>query len=460
MFEITQLLEATKGKIVSLGKKSLIKGISTDSRTITAGEAFIAIKGDNFDGHDFIGTAIKKGAACIIRETRGKNLSFKDANQQIPVTIIEVKNCIKALGDIANFHRRKFDIPVIAITGSTGKTTTKEMIAWILSRKFKVLKNPGTKNNHIGLPMTVLGLGQNHEIAVLELGTNHFGEIEYLSKICQPNIGIITNIGPAHLAYFHDLRGVFREKYSLIKNLKHPSIAIVNAEDGFLEKRMRILTYKPFMLGFGVKHRCEFLLSSIKHYSGKTQFCVNKKHKFVLKTLGLGNVYNALAAIVCGLILGITHREMASRLVKFEFPEGRLKLREFKLSRFIDDTYNSNPASLMQALKTLRDFKAGGQKIFVMGDMLELGKHARSLHYQAGLEAAKICDKFIAVGRLSRIAVEAAKKSGLEAKNIFSCDTSSQAREILFKDIAPDKKDIILVKGSRAMKMEEIFNNR
>lgn len=453
MFEIHELLKATNGRLVSPGKKNLISGISTDSRTIMPGEAFIAIKGDNFDGHGFINTAVKKEASCIIKE------HDKTRFKRHKVAVIEVRDTTKALGNIANFHRRKFDIPIIAITGSTGKTTTKEMLAWILSPQFKVLKNQGTKNNHIGLPQTLLGLKKHHDIAIVELGTNHFGEIENLAKICLPSIGIITNIGPSHLEYFHDLNGVFNEKYSLIKNLKGPSVAILNADDRFLKRKARLNTRRPFILSFGIKNHFDFSASDIKSSSGGLRFSVNEKCKFTLKTLGYHNIYNGLAAIACGRIFGMGYRDMAARLGCFEFPEGRLKVIELKQNRFIDDTYNSNPASLAQALNALENFKTKGEKILVMGDMLELGEVAELFHYQAGKVAAKVCDKFIAVGKLSKLAIEAAKKSGFNAKNMFSCDTACQAREILFKYISPDKDDIILVKGSRAMKMEGVFRN-
>ncbi len=260
----------------------------------------------------------------------------------------------------------------------------------------------------------------------------------------------------------------------MIKNLKRPSVAILNADDGFLKMRLRAKAHTPFMLGFGIKNHCDFLASAIKNRSGKLEFWVNpvrkdhtlkrdfsngvnKKHKFILKTLGFHNIYNALAAIACARIFGVGYTDMANRLGTFQFPDGRLKVIELKQNRFIDDTYNSNPASLAQALNALANFKTKGEKIFVMGDMLELGKVAESFHYRAGKVAAKVCDKFIAVGKLSKLAAEAAKKSGFNAKNMFSCDTACEAREILFKDILPDKDDIILVKGSRAMKMEEIL---
>jgi UDP-N-acetylmuramoyl-tripeptide--D-alanyl-D-alanine ligase len=333
------------------------------------------------------------------------------------------------------------------------------MVAWILSGKFKVLKNAGTKNNHIGLPLTLLSLTDKHDIAVLELGTNHFGEIANLAGICQPTAGIITNIGPAHLEYFGDLKGVWREKYTLLSQLKSPSIAVLNADDRFLGRPPNVKKHPPFVLRFGLKKRCEFSAAHEKYASGRLEFRVNKKYEFTLETLGYYNIYNALAAIACGWIFGIGYKEMSRRLTNFEFPEGRLKARKFRLKNFIDDTYNSNPASLKQALEVLGNFETKGRKILVMGDMLELGKNSKAFHYQAGKQAAKVCDKFIAVGKLSRLAMDAASRSGLNKKDMFSCDRSWQAREILFKYIAPDKDDIILVKGSRAMNMEEIFRN-
>src|SRR3989338_7314407 len=223
MFRVNELIDATKGRLINQARNTIIRGISIDSRTMHSQDAFIAIKGSNFDGHDFIDEAINKGASCIIKESGSE---AKGRGRR--VTFIEVQDTTKALGDIARFQRRKFNIPVIAVTGSNGKTTTKEMIAHILSRKFKVLKNEGTKNNQIGLPITLLKLNSSYDIAVLEVGTNHPGEIEYLARICQPNIGIITNIGPSHLEYLRDLGGVHREKYKIIENLEKPYIGILN----------------------------------------------------------------------------------------------------------------------------------------------------------------------------------------------------------------------------------------
>ncbi len=471
MFRVNELIEATKGTLMNQARNTVIRGISIDSRTIHPQDAFIAIKGSNFDGHDFIDEAIKKGASCIIVHSSGFIVHSK---KKVP--IIKVNDTTKALGDIARSQRIKFNIPVIAVTGSNGKTTTKEMIAHILSRKFKVLKNEGTKNNQIGLPLTLLKLDGSCDIAVLEVGTNHPGEIEYLARICQPNIGIITNIGPSHLENLGNLGGVLREKYALIKNLKEPHIAILNADDSLLRKQVVRKIKDPVILGFGIKHKSDLFATDIKILNGKVEFRVNpvtknhptkayfyngvnQKYKFTLNTPGYYNIYNALAAITVARVFGISYKDIILRLNTFDFPQGRLKFRELNSVKFIDDTYNANPISLRQALNVLANFRTAGRKIFVMGDMSELGSYKKSFHCQAGREAARCCDVFITVGNLSKLAAQAAKAYRFDSRNIFTCRTINQARNILFNRLSLKNDDLVLVKGSRSLKMEEIFKN-
>jgi UDP-N-acetylmuramoyl-tripeptide--D-alanyl-D-alanine ligase len=458
MFKVNELLKATKGRLVSKKKVAIIKGISIDSRTIKPNEAFIAIKGINFDGHNFINEAIKKGASCIIckHKTVPRLVSKRDAGL-LKAAFIETQDTQMALGDIARLHRQRFSHPVICITGSNGKTTTKEMLAWILSKNFKVLKNEGTKNNQIGLPMTLLGLNNSYNLIVLEVGTNHFGEVEYLAKIARPNIGVITNIGPSHLEYLKDLEGVFQEKYTLIKNLRNPRIAILNSANTLLKKQIDKIDYRRIIFGFALKKRSDFFATDIKRNYKGLEFFVNKKYKFTLKTVGYYNIENALAAIAVARILGIGYRDIALRLATFNFPQARLNLIKINKIRFIDDTYNSNPLSLKHALDTMSCLEIRGRKIFVMGDMLELGDRQELFHRQAGRQVAKTCDVFIAVGKLSRIAAQAASESGFDTRNMFICDSTRQARKILFKQILPGPDDVVLVKGSRLVKMEEVF---
>jgi UDP-N-acetylmuramoyl-tripeptide--D-alanyl-D-alanine ligase len=332
------------------------------------------------------------------------------------------------------------------------------MIAWVLGDRFRVLKNPGTKNNHIGVPLTLLELGDSYDVAVLEIGTNHHGEVEYLAKIAQPNIALITNIGPSHLEFFKNLQGVYREKSALLEHLRAPCLGILNADDRLLKKRLSEKDGYGVMLGAGLKNRSDFRATKIKNVADRLEFSVNEHPGFSLDTLGYLNIYNAVMSVVCARVLGMEYERIRERLKVFEFPQDRLRLVQLQDIRFINDTYNANPVSLNHALDVLDVYPAKGRKIFVMGDMMELGLQRNFFHCQAGERVAEICDAFISVGKLSRLAADAAKSSGLNEGNIFVCDDSVQAREILFKKIAPTSSDIILVKGSRAMRMEEVFN--
>lgn len=453
MFKVDEITGATSGTLIFGPRETVIRGISIDSRTIKPGEAFIAIKGNNFDGHEFTGEVVKKGAsALVVHEGQPKPHTKKG------VAVIRVKDTTKALGGIARFHRRRFNIPVIAVTGSNGKTTTKEMAAHVLSKKFKVLKSEGTENNHIGVPLTLLRLCGAHDIAIIEIGTNHFGEVEYLTRICEPNMGIITSIGPSHLEFLGGLGGVLREKYKMVENLQKPRIAILNADNRLLKDKVCSGDKETLLLGFGLENACDFSASGTRNISGKVGFRVNKKYKFTLNTFGYYNIYNALAAVAAGRIFGLTYTDISRRLSTFDFPAGRLKFKESNGIKFIDDTYNSNPLSLGEALKVLADYGAKGRKVFVMGDMLELGKRSRLFHYQAGVQASGSCDVFVTVGSLSKFAARGAKANSFGG-SIFICENCSQAREILFNRLSLKKGDIVLIKGSRSMNMEKILGD-
>lgn len=469
MSELNEILEAASGRLVCGSKEAGFSGFSIDSRTIKKGDVFIALKGNNFDGHNFIDEAISRGAAGIIKEVRSQKEKSplsppfykggKCGDFQIrknTVAVIAVEDTLRALGDIAKFKRQKYNFPVIAVTGSAGKTTVKEMIAWLLGKDFNCLKNEGTENNYIGLSLALLEADQKHQIAVLELGTNHFGEIDALTKICQPNIGVITNIGPSHLEFFHNLDGVLREKWTLISSLNKPFIAVLNNDDNLLRDKAGQTANKPFIFSFGIKEKSDFQASDIKYRLNRIEFLVNE-HRFRLNTVGYSNVSNALAAITIARIFGMDYADIAKRLADFSFPQSRLNLLKINNVRFVDDSYNSNPLSLKQALDALDRIDIKGRKILVMGDMLELGSNGKLFHSQIGQQIAATCSVFVAVGELSKLTADMAGRCGLDKQNIFLCDSASQAREILFDRISPEEEDIVLVKGSRKMKMEEVF---
>jgi UDP-N-acetylmuramoyl-tripeptide--D-alanyl-D-alanine ligase len=464
MFTIDDILAASGGALVRKPSASVFSGVSIDTRTIRPNEIFTALSGNNFDGHDFLADAARKGAGLlIVQKGKGsaqlKKLVFRGAGR-CKSGVLEVEDTLRTLGKLAAFKRMLFDIPVVAVTGSNGKTTTKEMLSWILGDKYCVLKNEGTKNNHIGVPMTLLGLRSCHEAAVVELGSNHFGEIEYLADIVAPTVGIITNIGPSHLEFFQSLDGVCREKTSMLAGLKHPSIGILNADDPFLQPLIAKGSCEAFFLGFGHKHAAEFRVTRIVPVPGGFSFSINNRNTFVIRTPGRHNVYNAAAAIAAAKILGVTDRNIFRRLKSFVPLKGRMHMVTVGKVRFIDDSYNANPLSLQHALDALGSIKTHGRKIMVLGDMLELGHGEDKFHIEAGGRIADIADIFVAVGRKAMLAAEAAVSRGMDKRCVYNCRSSSQAKDVLFGRLELKKDDLVLLKGSRGMKLDSIIEKK
>lgn len=446
MFSIDEILKATGGALLSGNTDAPVSGISIDSRTINKGELFVAIKGGAFDGHDFIQEALKKGACGIISSKR----------EEPPVVegqaLIKVRDTLKALGDIAAFHRRRFNIPVIGITGSNGKTTVKEMAAYILGRRYNVLKNKGTRNNLIGLPLTLLGLKQGyHSIAVLEMGANQSGEIKRLAKILMPTVGIITNIGQSHLEFLKDREGVFKAKSEMISELKKDDLVIINGDDTMLSR----IRPRSKRIKFGLKKSNDFRAKDIKPGAGIT-FLLNEHHPLNINLFGMHNIYNALAAIAVASHFGINIPTIAEALTKFKAPSMRMERLEVNNIDIINDAYNSNPLSLKCAVEALSLLKTKGRKILVTGDMLELGAKARSLHTAAGRMIAKSSiSHLITIGALSKHTALGAGQSGMNKNNVYNCLDKKEAAGILKRIARPG--DTALIKGSRDMRMEKII---
>ena len=448
MFNFKELLAATGGVLEAGAKQKRCCGISIDTRTLLKGEVFIAIIGKNFDGHDFIPKAIERGAVGIIYTDVDKVKVFQKG-----IAYIKVKETISALGAIAHFHRRRFDIPVIAITGSSGKTTTKEMVAWVLSWRFNVLKNKGTQNNLIGVPLTLLQIHSKHDICLVEMGTNRFGEIKQLAEIASANVGIITNIGPAHLEFLKDLKGVYKEKIELLRELSSPGIAFLNKGDMILGKLSRIHS-KPFFF-FGVNQECDLKATEITYKASGISFVLNSAHFFEVPHCALHNVSNALAAIGCGFLFGLDVQDIKERIATFDAPEMRLKEVHLKNFSILDDTYNSNPQSLKQAIDVLCRQTTAGRRILVMGDMLELGEKAGEFHaYFGRYVSKKSIDILITMGNFSKATAESAKKNGMYTAAVHHFDSCHAVLEFLQSNIK--KGDLLLVKGSRSMRMERI----
>jgi UDP-N-acetylmuramoyl-tripeptide--D-alanyl-D-alanine ligase len=434
-------------------KNFKIHGISIDSRTIKAGELFIAIRGDQFDGHNFISKAIEMGAAGIIVERR-----WAEANATMMVSIhiprLTVENTIHALGHLARVYRRKYTIPFIAIGGSNGKTTTKEMLKSILSQKYSVLCTEGNLNNHIGVPQTLFRIKKKHEIAVIEIGTNHPGEIEYLCTVLEPTHGLITNIGREHLEFFGSIEGVANAEGELFDWLaKHNGTSFVNMDDKHLMHRTKRLRKT---VRYGFFSRSASIKGTVKSFNANAQALLRvkpqtqKSFDITVGASGEHNAQNALAATAIGLVLKVPRVNIQKALGSFQSVSKRMQIQRTAKITILNDTYNANPDSMCAALATLHTMVSKGKKIAVLSDMLELGHQAEVLHQQIGKALVQYnVDILFTVGALSKYTYDAAL---VETKAHF--ENKIVLIEHLFHTL--DEGDIVLIKGSRGMKMEEV----
>lgn len=437
---------------MNFGRHGEIKcrGVSIDSRCLRKGELFVALEGKKTDGHYFIDEAFKVGAAAAV-VCRDK-LAFSAKNSFS--NIIPVVNTQKALEEIALLYRSKFNGPVTAVTGSNGKTTTKDMIARSLSGLGPVLKTMGTQNNKIGVPLTIFRLKKSHRIIVFELGASKRGEIDALRKITRPDYAVITNIGHSHLEFLKTKENVLGLKLELVRGEDKNRIKTVflNFDDEYLRKAAESLSMK--VVFFGRSRGCAYRAENISYGINGLEFTVNKKYKVVLKTIGEHNVYNALAAWAVARELKVPADIIQSRLRTFNFPANRLQLTKKKRLFIIDDTYNANPDSVKAALRALSAFRTAGRKTAVLADMLELGNLSEKLHYEIGFEAGSLgIDTIVAFGKFSKFTNEGALKSGV--KNCINKESPEETLEWLLKNVKP--QEAVLFKGSRCMRVEELI---
>jgi len=448
MFTVKDILISTRGRLLSGKEDDILRGISTDTRRIKGGELFAAIKGQRFDGHNFILDAVSRGAGGVLVQEG----CITSANFKMPdISFICVPNTIKALGDIAHFHRSRFNIPLIGVTGSNGKTTTKEMISAILNKKFNVLKNFGTENNHIGVPLTIIRLNSEHKIAVLEMGTNRLGEVRRLSEIARPTMAVITNIGPSHLESLKDTDTVLKAKCEIMEYLDKDAKVVINADNESLKDLKTDLK----VIRFGLDKSFDFYADKIDIEPDGINFRLNGKHDIKLAVVGRHNIYNVLGAIAVSWDFGVSIDEIKEALREFRVPNMRMEVKRIGDIKIINDTYNSNPLSMRQAIEALKDMTTKGRKILVAGDMLELGNLSGRFHHLVGRQAAESgIDLIVAVGKLAEHIVNGAQEAGMNQKKIKMCNLTKDACEAVVNLIK--KGDTILVKGSRAMKMEQI----
>ncbi|MFA5088894.1 MAG: UDP-N-acetylmuramoyl-tripeptide--D-alanyl-D-alanine ligase [Candidatus Omnitrophota bacterium] len=444
-FTLKEISEIVSAKLIqgTMCAQEQISGVSINTRTLREGDLFMAIRGQQFDGHHFVREAVRKGAkAVIVSQAR----RYPGVNH---VPVFYVKDTVKALGEIARAHRRKFKVAVIAITGSTGKTTSKEMIAAVLGSRFRVLKNIGTENNHIGVPLTLLKLTKKVQVAVVEFGTNRFGDIAWLAKVAEPDAAVFTNIGESHLQYLRSPAGVFKEKSQLIRYLSPEGAVIFNHDNGYLRK---IKTFKGKQtISYGITGGHLRASAIVTKRNNSLQFQVNNRNTINIRTVVPHNVYNALAAVACARLFGISFRDIRKALGRFKFPAGRSMVLRKKGRWLINDTYNANPLSFRSALDTLSNLKICGKKILVCGDMLELGKQSKKLHRDIGAAAASQADMIFSVGEMARWITSAAKEAN-PAITVQHFDSLGSLNQKLLKCCRPG--DSILVKASRAMRLE------
>ncbi len=447
MFSLADILQATGGKLLQEPKaRCTVGGVSTDTRLIRKNDLFIAIKGDHFDGHDFIVPAVSAGAAAVL-------VSRADVALPSGSAVILVDDTVKALGRLARRHRLKFKIPVIAITGSAGKTTTKEFTAAVLAKKYRVLSNKGTENNHIGVPMTLLQLNSTHQVAVIEAGTNHFGEIDWLGGLICPTVAVFTNIGSSHLAGLESPEGVFKEKVTLIRHLAKKGTVILNGDD----ERLRAIGHRRpghKVITYGIDRPADIKAESVLAHGQGLEVALQGRRKFTLAAPVWGNVSNALAAVSCGLLLNVPFKAIAGALADVPSAKGRQCFHSVMGVTVIDDTYNANPVSYHNAIRTLALVRSRGRAFLVAADMLELGDQSQALHAQVGEEAARAgVDFLLTIGRWAGLAGERARQA---APALWTRHYENQ--EDIFLDLGNmlQAGDVLLVKGSRGMRMERL----
>ncbi|MDE0297322.1 MAG: UDP-N-acetylmuramoyl-tripeptide--D-alanyl-D-alanine ligase [Candidatus Poribacteria bacterium] len=441
---VNDILTATGGILIRGALNEVISKISTDSRTICEDDLFVALIGERFDGHDFISSASQARASGAIVS--------KQVETDLPI-VIEVKESLIALGDIAAYYRRSFDLPFVAITGSNGKTTTKDMITTVLSERFSVFQSEKNFNNQIGIPSRLLELDHDHQIAVLEIGTNRPGEIERLTQIVKPTVGVITNIGHSHLEFLGSLEGVAKEKGSLTE---HVDCAVLNADDPMTPQLASRACGK--ITTFGCVNDADVSAHEIEMQTlGNPSFTLRIRDKYAarinLPCLGTHNISNALAASCVGLWAGLTSTEIRVGLENYQPADMRMQPIDRDGLHIINDVYNSNPDSLEQALEFLSTTRTSGKRIAVLGDMLELGTESEKLHYEAGVNLPENINVLISVGARSLDIVRGA--SGRVEKT-FACETAEEAANQLRE--YSQSGDLVLIKGSRGMKLERIVD--
>ena len=451
LLTVEDIIEATGGELLSKDSKTF-SGVSIDSRKISEGEVFFAIKGERFDGHDFLEKALSGGSGAVV--SKKPELIPKGK------IVICVDDTLRSLQNLAHFLRMKLDIPVVAVTGSNGKTTTKEMIYGILSGKFKTLKNEGNLNNHIGLPLSLTRLSPDDEVVVLEMGMNAAGEIRRLCEIAGPTHGVITNIGSAHVGRLGSYEAVRDAKLEILERL---SVAVVNNDDEFLMKGIeQAENFNGEIITFAINNKSDVMAKNVRASRKGSDFLLEIRDSgsapVSLNVSGLFNVYNALAAAAVCVSLGMGIDDIKAALEAYRGFPMRFEILRKKGITVINDSYNANPSSMEKSIKELARLGAGGRMVAVLGDMRELDEFSEQEHRALGRIISETgVDVFVAVGEMMGLAAEESRKAegGKTPPEVFTFPDVNPAKDNIM-DILKEG-DTVLVKGSRSMSMERVI---
>lgn len=451
---IAEIIKATKGELIQGNEKYECINFSKDTRSIQKDDCYIGIKGENFDGNKFWKQALDQGASTVIVEN--VEITKEDKNQFKGKNIIKVKNTLEALYKIANCKRNKYNIPVIGITGSVGKTSTKDMVANVVAQKYKTLKTIGNNNNNIGLPFTILRL-KDEEAMVLEMGMDHLREIALLSTIARPNICVITNIGTSHIKTLGSQENILKAKLEILEGTENPTI-IINGDDKLLNEWYEKNKKDRNIITYGIKNESNIMAKDIKltlENSSYTGVVNDEKIEMHVPVGGEHFVLNSLCAIAIGKVLGIESEKIAEGIKSFELTKRRMEITELEPGiKIINDAYNANCESMKASLKILGSNKQN-RKIAVLGDMLNLGEFSEELHKKVGKAVVENkIDILICKGKEAKNIVKEAESQGMLKEQIYELNNNEEVIEILNEIVK--KGDLILIKASNAMKFYEI----
>ncbi len=447
---VQDILEATKGNLMYGNKNEICEKFSKSTKEIQPGDVYIGFKGERFDGGMFYEDALKQGAkGCIINKIA--DLEIKNIPNKF---VIQVDDTVEAIAQIAKLKREKYNIPVIAVTGSVGKTSTKDIIYSVVSQKYKTLKTQGNMNNHIGMPMTILGL-EKHEALVIEMGMNHFGELRKLTQIAKPTIAVITNVGTAHIGNLGSRENILKAKLEILEGLQENGSVVINNDNDLLNK-WQAENKKYKVITYGINNKSTNIAQNITYNDNGSKYELYPEKQIIAVPVGgEAFVYNSLAAISVGKILNIPMSKIIEGIKKFELSKMRLDIQKTKKGyTVINDCYNANYDSMKSAIEYLKAFKAN-RKIAVLGDMLELGEFAKELHEKVGkIVAENNIDILITVGKEAKNIADIAKENGVT--HIYKFDNNQEAIKQLEKLLVVD--DAVLIKASNSMNFKEIVD--